>query len=232
MIKEFLGESYQPAYQPIDSVRHAIQVTIKHYIDGAVASVGNINKQAADDMSLEQAAVLGTSGNCQSASAYVLWTLAKDPRSREQFDRYMVLSAWEQDTPRDRMTLDHAYFLVRDVSGVWYAGTPATYMPEKNPEALIVRTGTLHSIVPNLQKHPVLSRCQWPTAQEISLASEGAQAVIPHGVRISDLTGYITVYEMRSVHAKTHGLHIEKGPQLITYDCNLRQSELNAFRWK
>lgn len=213
MLKEFLEKRYPSPHQALDIVQEAVQSTIRTQIE---------NEGKIDPARLERAAILGTRGNCLSACAFTLWTLAKNHAAEKHFDRYILLSAWEQDTPRDRQILDHAYFLIRDIQGVWYAGSPANYTISQNPEALTVYTGDIPSITKQLRIYPYPSPCRWPEGGEIEKASRYAEDSMPQGVRTTSQTGYMTVFEIRSIHSITAGLRIERGAQFVTYDFTKR----------
>ncbi len=206
MLREFLREPDFPTRTPIEEVREAMRKTIALQLTSAHFD--------SPPKSLDEAAIRATGGNCLKASLFALWLLAT-PR----FDRHILLSAWEQDTPRDRRTLDHAYFLVRDRGNVWYAGSPANYTVLERPEALQVHTGALGSVTENLSRYPDPSLCRWPTTEAIESVVLHASGIVPYR---SDgpvfAKGNITVFELQSINSRTAGLRLSSGVQSIEYN--------------
>lgn len=158
MVEEAFSKNERLRQEPIDIVADALMIgfyrAIRPKLDNIHPPRKGVTKLYSMKLQLREA----TKSECGTASVAAIYFMHE--KYAGHFNRMMIVKGigtkWDQ----------HYYFLVRDIDGVWYAGSPANYDPTSNRNRLtaIISSNELTEVIEGIRSS---EGGQWPSAQSI-----------------------------------------------------------------
>lgn len=178
-----MSETEKPLIdKPAEAVADAMMVAQAEFLAEYLENPAIYQRKPQDESKLLEEILQGqTSGNCMIGTIFALHYLGvKYPHLFEAAGRLVTF-----DNP-DRVsgTLKsqdkvHAYFMVKDINGVWYAGSPANHIvnSENSPLTRVISSTDPQEVVDRITE---IDGGEWPDGKFIEKAfeKEGYQPVV------------------------------------------------------
>lgn len=219
MTPEKVSHPFTPAEIVADAMMAAIYMQVRYPREESEKAADQYPEHVREEL-LDATFTAWTRRKCQAASAYTLCKIAAHSASDSLFDRYVLMQSWDDKHTKANgdPLFNHAYFLVRDKSSVWYMGSPSNYaMHErtrlttlfKNKERLMSKlfTGDLTTLEKEYRVHLPYYNSPWPKASEIQYLVDHTKSVIPQMTRdpASPFEHEMTLFTINAGHSLVWG---------------------------